>query len=61
MGILTAVHAADTLAHDLVTTESSTSSNVDTTYLTELNVMGRLPAWQSACQQTIQEGDNLDG
>ncbi|MGD8524532.1 MAG: response regulator, partial [Desulfobacterales bacterium] len=36
MGILTAVHTADTLAHDLVTTESNPSSNVDTTYLTEL-------------------------
>jgi hypothetical protein len=59
MGILTAVHTADTLAHDLVTTESNPSSNVDTTYLTELNVIERLPAWQSACQQIIQKGDNL--
>ena len=59
MGILTAVHTADTLAHDLVTTESDPSSNVDTTYLTELKVTGRLPAWQSACQQIIQKGNNL--
>ena len=61
MGILAAVHTADALAHDQVNTESNPSSDVDTTYLTELNVMGRLPAWQSACQQTIQEGENLDG
>jgi HD-like signal output (HDOD) protein len=61
MGILAAVHTADVLANDLVDTESNPSSNVDTIYLTELNVMGRLPAWQSACQQTIQEGENLDG
>jgi len=61
MGILAAVHAANALAHDLVNAESNPSSNVDTTYLTELNVMGRLPAWQSACQQTIQKGNDLDG
>jgi HD-like signal output (HDOD) protein len=61
MGILAAVHTADVLANALVDTESNPSSNVDTIYLTELNVMGRLPAWQSACQQTIQEGENLDG
>ena len=61
MGILAAVHTANVLAHDLVNAESNPSSNVDTTYLTELNVMGRLPAWQSACQQTIQKGNDLDG
>ena len=61
MGILAAVHTADALAYELVNPETNPSSQVDTAYLTGLNVVGRLPAWQTACQQTIQKGNNLDG
>jgi HD-like signal output (HDOD) protein len=61
MGILAAVHTADALANDLASAESNPPSHVDMTYLTDLKVIGSLQDWQSACQQTIQKGDNLDG
>jgi HD-like signal output (HDOD) protein len=59
MGSLVAVHIADAMAHDLEAVETNGMSSLDTTYLSDLNVMGRLPVWQSACQEFIQKGDNL--
>ncbi len=61
MGILAAVHAANGLAHDLGAAETNQISNVDKTYLKDLNVIERLPAWQSACQEIMQKGDRLGG
>ena len=61
MGILTAVHAGDALAHEVGVSATNDMPEMDASYLAELNMTERFPVWQSACQEFIQRGENLDG
>ncbi len=60
MGILTIVHSANALAHEVGSTETPIPARLDDSYLEDKEIMQRFPAWQSACQEHIQQGENLE-
>lgn len=61
MGILTIVHSANALAHELGSVEAPQPARLDDRYLKDKDIMERLPAWQAACQEHYQQGEYLGG
>jgi HD-like signal output (HDOD) protein len=54
----TAVHIGDALAHEAREAEGEVSkSRVDSDYLTELDMIDRLPLWRKVCRTSLEEGD----
>lgn len=50
--VITAVYAADCLAH-----QTGAEPRLDAAYLADLGLTARLPEWQRLCQLTLQEKD----
>jgi len=61
MGILTIVHSANALAHEMDSPQTMNPALLDDDYLKDTDIMERFPVWQSACQTHIQQGENLEG
>lgn len=60
MGILTILHSANALAHEVSEPETPNTPKVAVDYLTDMNMLERFPVWQTACQEYIRKGDNFD-
>ena len=57
-GPSTAVHIGDALAHEAMEAKGEVSkSRVDSDYLTELDMIDRLPLWRKMCRTSLEEGD----
>lgn len=56
LGVLTAVHAGNSLEHALRGQETA-DCLPDQTYLAELQLLHKLPEWQALCGQALGEGD----
>ncbi len=61
MGILTIVHSANALAHEVGSPQTPDPTRLDDSYLEDKEIMQRFPAWQAACREHIQQGENLEG
>jgi HD-like signal output (HDOD) protein len=61
MGILTIVHSANVLAHEMDSPQTMNPAILDDDYLKDTDIMERFPVWQSACQTHIKQGENLEG
>jgi HD-like signal output (HDOD) protein len=61
MGILTIVHSANALAHEMDSPQTMNPAILDDDYLKDTDIMERFPVWQSACRTHIQQGENLEG
>ena len=61
MGLLTIVHTANALAHEIGSPETLQPAVLNEDYLKDTDLMERYPVWQSACQSHIQQGEHLEG
>jgi putative nucleotidyltransferase with HDIG domain len=56
--VLTAVHAADAIFHRIHPASTASSEpmlNMD--YIDKLQMLDRIPVWESACQELLQQGE----
>jgi HD-like signal output (HDOD) protein len=52
MGLLTAVHVANSLEHEArATTDQNTAPQYDSGYLEKLEITGRIPQWRQVCKE----------
>ena len=55
-GLLAAVHTGNALDHEIHLSHSEeTISTIDATYLENIDMIDRLPVWQSACRNSIKK------
>ena len=59
LGVLTAVHVGSALEHTL-RGEEKADCQPDMAYLADLQILHRIPEWQSLCGQAIKEGYGHD-
>lgn len=60
-GPLTAIHVANAFVNsDDPIQEQDVQKNLDSTYLNNLNLTDKLPAWQKFCQEVIKEKDRRE-
>ena len=61
ISLLTIVHSANALAHEVGSPKNPQPDRLDDSYLEDRDFLERFPTWQSACLEHIQQGENLEG